>query len=94
MKLKGHLTACTCIAGDTINGNLIVTGSDDTNAKVWDIRMKSNQNIVTFKEHAGPINCIGLSPDCKWVASGGNDGALKIWEISTGKVMANFFMPG
>lgn len=40
--LKGHLTACTCVVGDTIGGTTLVTGSDDTNAKVWDLRMKSN----------------------------------------------------
>jgi len=37
---------------------------------------------------------LGLSPDCRWVASGSTDGALKIWEMSTGKVLANFFVPG
>jgi WD40 repeat protein len=63
-----------------------VTGSTDTNIKVWDLRMKSNQNVLTFKEHSGPVNCLALSPDARWVASGGDDGALKIWDITSGKV--------
>jgi katanin p80 WD40 repeat-containing subunit B1 len=37
---------------------------------------------------------VQLSPDSRWVASGGADGALKIWDISTGRVQANFFLPG
>ena len=40
------------------------------------------------------INSAQLSPDTRWVASGGGDGALKIWDISSGKVLTNFPIPG
>jgi katanin p80 WD40 repeat-containing subunit B1 len=49
---------------------------------------------MTFKEHEGTINCVQFSPDSRWVASGGSEGALKIWDISTGKVLSNFYLPG
>lgn len=90
----GHKTMVNCLAGDNSMGNIVVTGSEDTKAKVWDIRMKSNNCIFTFSEHTGPVSCVQLSPDSKWVSSGGQDGALKIWEISNGNVLANFQMPG
>lgn len=87
MKLKGHMTQCTCLAeGYNGTGTILVTGSEDTNVKVWDLRMKSNQCIFSFKEHQGAVLTVQLSPDSKWVASGGVDGALKIWDISTGRV--------
>jgi WD40 repeat protein len=35
-----------------------------------------------------------MSPDSRWIASGGQDGAVKIWDISSGKVFANFSFPG
>jgi WD40 repeat protein len=41
-KLKGHLTACTCLSGDNQSGTMMVTGSEDTNVKIWDLRMKTN----------------------------------------------------
>ena len=28
-----------------------------------------------------PVNCIDFSPDGNWVASGGGDGALRIWNL-------------
>jgi WD40 repeat protein len=70
---------------------MLVTGSDDTKVKVWDLR--SGKAVQTFREHEGIINAAQLSPDSKWVASGGEDGALKIWEIASGKVLNNFYLP-
>ena len=40
MRLKGHLAACTCLAGDNQSAQLLVTGSEDSNVKIWDLRMK------------------------------------------------------
>ncbi len=66
----------------------MVSGSDDTRAKVWDLR--TSKCIMTFKEHQGKVNSIQLSPDSRWVASGADDGALKIWDMASGKVLSNF----
>ena len=30
-----------------------------------------------------------ISPDGRWVASGGADGIVKIWELDTGKIIKN-----
>jgi len=87
-KFQGHLTKCTCLCSDTISSNILVTGSEDTKAKVWDLR--TQKNTLTFREHSGIINTISLSPDARWAATGGDDGALKIWDVSSGKVLSNF----
>ena len=58
IRLKGHLTACTCLAGDNQGGVTLVTGSEDTKVKVWDLRMKQNQCISTFKEHTNSISSV------------------------------------
>ena len=38
-KLQGHATKCTSLGCDNTGiGNLLVTGSEDTKIKVWDLR--------------------------------------------------------
>lgn len=85
------MTRTTCLHNDTSLGNVLVSGSDDTNARVWDLRTSKCVNI--YKEHSKTINSIQLSPDSKWACSGGDDGALKIWDIGSGKTLANFTFP-
>lgn len=92
VKLQGHQTKCTCLNYDGMGSSILVSGSEDTRVKVWDVR--SGKCIMTFKDHTAKLNSVQLSPDSRWVASGGDDGALKIWDIASGKVLSNFAFPG
>ena len=35
--------------------------------------------------HRGPVECIAVSPDGKWAASGSADARIKIWDLATGE---------
>lgn len=49
-KMSGHLTQTTCLRTDnTSQPNVLVSGSSDTNVKLWDTRMKAVVN--TYKGH-------------------------------------------
>jgi len=37
-KLHGHLAKITCLNSDCTGSNILVTGSEDTKIKVWDLR--------------------------------------------------------
>jgi WD40 repeat protein len=37
-KLQGHLTKTTCLNSDQMGNTVLVTGSEDTKVKVWDLR--------------------------------------------------------
>src|SRR5581483_6497409 len=37
-----------------------------------------------FRKHTGPVNALAFSPDNKWIASGGDDRVVHVWEPLTG----------
>lgn len=39
----------------------------------------------TLKGHTLPVPSLAYSPDGKTLASGGNDGTIKVWDLQTGK---------
>jgi len=86
MKLSGHLTTCNFIevASDE-DGQMMITGSVDTNLKIWDLR--TGKASHTFKNHSKSVNCAKFSPDVNWVASGGSDGNTYITDLRTNKVV-------
>jgi WD40 repeat protein len=43
---------------------------------MWDIRRKSW--IFTYKGHRITVNSLKFSPDGQWIASGGEDGLVKV----------------
>jgi WD40 repeat protein len=38
----------------------------------------------TLEGHSGPVNAVAFSPDGKLVASGFDDGTIKLWDVATG----------
>jgi len=70
-------------------GEFIVSGGDDTNVKVWDVRHK--RCIQTYKGHTRYVTDVGFSPDGQWVASCSKlDGTVKIWDLIAGKMIHSF----
>jgi WD40 repeat protein len=77
--LKGHTASITALASfpaEDSNNHLFVSGSFDTTVRIWDTRQKTSIN--TFKAHAGQVNALQVTPDGKWIATGGQDGLVKV----------------
>ncbi len=68
-------------AGD---GSSVIASSGDGSVTVWDATDYA-ETLVTH-QHDGPVISIDISPDGRWVASGGEDGAVRVWDRSTGQV--------
>ena len=64
----------TCAFSDT-NSDLLITGSNDFNLKLWD--MKTGTERITFKGHTSSVNSVAFSQGC--VVSCAFDGSVKVW---------------
>lgn len=76
--LKGHTVAVNSLCKFPLEeaNNLLLSGSYDSNIKVWDLRQK--QVVNTLKGHLMQINCLDGSPDGKYIVSGSQDATVKV----------------
>jgi WD40 repeat protein/DNA-binding SARP family transcriptional activator/class 3 adenylate cyclase len=50
---------------------------------------ETGESILAFKAHDGDINDVAFSPDGALLATTGDDGALKVWNASTGRLISS-----
>ena len=85
--LKGHAAAVRSVAFSPKNDR-IVTGSDDTFAKVWDPRLDlfaagttySARELLTLSRHERPVTSVAFSPDDGLIVmTASSDGDTILW---------------
>ncbi|XP_010691769.2 uncharacterized protein LOC104905024 [Beta vulgaris subsp. vulgaris] len=73
-----HSSPLTCLTF-TLDSTLALTGAQDGSLCATNI---TNGKVFTSESlHSGSIQCIGLSPSVPWVATGGEDQKLVIWDL-------------
>ena len=55
---------------------------------VWE--WQSESYILKQQGHYFDTNCLSYSPDGQWIATGGDDGKVKVWQTSTGFCFVTF----
>ncbi len=64
------------------DGRILLTGSDDRNARLWDAAPASS--AARPLKHDGPVSVAAFSPDGLTVITGGWDRIARLWETETG----------
>ena len=76
----------------------IATGSSDWTIEVWKIAdmeplrmdMDLGDPLWILKGHAGTVTAVAFSPSGKILASGSTDQRVRLWDITTGKLLHTF----
>ncbi|MCI0459173.1 MAG: WD40 repeat domain-containing protein [Gemmataceae bacterium] len=86
-----HETAVRVVAcSPPVAGRRIcLAGCADGKVYVWDLD-KLDAPLHKIEAHRDAITALAFSPDGKFVASGGQDNALCLWEVQTGKLLYTF----
>lgn len=82
-RLEGHEEAVNSIASC---GDLLISGSDDSTAKLWDLRTLTCRATFDVGE---PIIAVGISEDGDQVVAGTEYGVIHLWESKTGACIAS-----
>lgn len=62
---------------------MAVTGAGDATARIWDLTTELPK--CTLVGHRGWVLCVAWDPLERFIATGGHDGLVRIWDAKTGK---------
>jgi len=77
-KYRGHTGIVNSCASVRRGPPLIVTGSDDTTAMLWDTRMKRAADTMA---HQYPVTSVCFSDGADQVFCGGIDNTIQVWDL-------------
>mmetsp|Transcript_23707 Transcript_23707/g.63746 ORF Transcript_23707/g.63746 Transcript_23707/m.63746 type:complete len:540 (+) Transcript_23707:406-2025(+) len=102
-KLAGQIRyGAQCHAESSLfspDGAALITGSVDGFIEVWDsdtcrlrrdLPYQATPDDERFMMHDKSVLCLVLSRDGEFLASGSQDGKIKVWKLATGKLLRKF----
>eukprot|EP00741_Cyanophora_paradoxa_P003445 tig00000704_g3346.t2 len=97
---NGHTASIGAVSFSKKTKNFVASVAEDRTLKVWDLRPLAKHKIdnapnelqlkaaATVIAHNGDINCVAVSPNDKFIATGSQDKTVKIWALSEGKAQS------
>ena len=79
---SGHTAWVNCLTFSS-DGTLLLSGSGDKTAKLWD--RQTGGVVKTFYGHKDGVSSVSISADYTIAASGTYSGKIHLWDIQTGK---------
>ena len=66
------------------NATMLAIGSNDQSVKLWQLEETGTTHTYkTFSGHEGQVWSVAFSPDSRLLASGDDQGTLRVWDIQT-----------
>jgi len=84
--LTGHTNTLTCVSTQASNPQ-IITGSEDSTVKLWDLGM--GKCVTTLTHHKKGVRALQMHPTEYTFASGSSDN-IKKWKFPHGEFISNF----
>ncbi|MFN8418899.1 MAG: WD40 repeat domain-containing protein [Anaerolineae bacterium] len=89
--LKGNLAEIYTLATSP-DGRYLVSGGNDRSVRLYDLTsgqqlryfVAESPEISSAIAHENSVNSVQISPDGRYVLSGGSDGFLRLWSIADG----------
>jgi len=69
-----------------LNENCVISGDDDGEIKVWDVR--TGAPVMSVRSHEDFISSFAVGPDGDTIISGSGDGMLGVHSMRSGKLLA------
>jgi WD40 repeat protein len=67
-------------------GCVAATGPSSAEPQVAGSEPPAGKPFRILAGHKGAVYCVAFSPDSSFLASGGEDGMIRIWEVPSGKL--------
>lgn len=79
----GKLTGFTDVAYTaSFHGNRLATSHGDGKVRLWDVTDPARPRLeTTYSGHEFAVPSLAFSPDGGYLASGGNDTTIRLWEV-------------
>ena len=69
----------------------IPSGPTQTPASVPPATTGGKPELILQTGHTRSVNAVVFSPDNRWLASGGKDNVIKIWDLATGNILRTLY---
>lgn len=90
---QGHTSRITCVAFAGDGDGVLVSGSDDTSVRMWDLKSRDSRPLMTLEEAKDGISSVVVPGTGYEVIAGSVDGRIRSYDIRMGKVTVDV-MPG
>ena len=86
--LEGHTSEVRAVNA-TAAGSMVLSGSDDTTVRLWDLRT-GGRCVRTMEGHALGAWSVDMDGHCRTAVSSSMDKTVKLWDLGSGRCMETY----